>query len=300
MKLNSLKTVCLSTAAVLASVLFFTGCTGQTNTSATAAATAAASASSETGAVKAALPVPKEQAGPGTDDDNGRSGKSAYEEWKYSKRIDVSASCDKTVIPDKANITIKVNTKNKDPKVCYSQNTDQLNAAIEAIKAAGIAEDSIQTADLNLSEEFHYDQDSGKQVSDGYKMTSSLIVSGFDIAKVGDVISAGVGAGTNEIESLKYESSKYDETYQAALTEATELAKKKAEAMAAAGGSTVKDLISVSEDTPNVSARYSEPAVPVNAMAEKSAGTDALPTVQSSPGKIEIHASVSAAFWIDK
>jgi len=224
-----------------------------------------------------------------------------YENYKYSKQISVQATSDKTVVPDIANLSIGVTTTDKDAQKCYTGNTRKVNDTIAAIKALGITDDQIKTADISLQEQYRWDEKSSRQVSDGYMMSSTVTVSGIEIAKVGDVLSAGISSGTNEIRSLTYESSKYDDTYAAALKEATESARKKADMMAEAGGSKVVDLVSVSEQNEDTSSRYV--AEDIGTYATKSAEINAAPTapaITASPGTIKIHAGVNAVFRIDQ
>ena len=153
-----------------------------------------------------------------------------------------------------------------------------------------------------MQEVFSYEEKTNKRISDGYEMTSTISVKGIEIEKTGDVISAAVGNGSNTISGITYESSKYDETYQAALKEAVELAKKKADLMAAAGGSTIQEMISIKENYEDTSARYtgvSADAAP-KSLAANSASARTQTPVSVEPGTIKIHApAVSYLYGID-
>jgi len=216
---------------------------------------------------------------------------------EYTRQIEVSGSSDKTVVPDKANLSITVSTSDMDAKTCYTNNAKSVNDTVNAIKALGITDDKIQTAEISLDPQYSYGDD-GKKIDNGYMMETTVTITGMEIGQVGDVVAAGVGAGTNEINSLTYESSKYDETYADALKEATEAARKKADVIAAAGGSKVQELISVTESKQDVSVRYAQPEAKM--AVGMAADNSSLPSIPTSPGSIKIHAALTAGFRISQ
>ena len=68
-------------------------------------------------------------------------------------------------------------------------------------------------------------------------------------------------AGVNQIESVTYFSSQYDESYQEALKGAVAMARSKAEAMAEASGKKLSSVVDIQEYGYNPQARYS-PTMP--------------------------------------
>ena len=65
-------------------------------------------------------------------------------------------------------------------------------------------------------------------------MNTEITVSDIPIDQAGEILSQSVTAGVNQIESVTYFSSQYDENYQEALKGAVAMARSKAEAMAEA------------------------------------------------------------------
>lgn len=265
-------------------------------------ASSSAAAKKETAAAESKAPAAKAAGTSDVKSTGSSDDENSYEKWKYSKQISVGASADREIVPDRANFTVSVRTREKTAKDCYAKNAEAVNSTVNAIKALGIKDENIKTANVSMQEVFSYEEKTNKRISDGYEMTSTISVKGIEIEKTGDVISAAVGNGSNTISGITYESSKYDETYQATLKEAVELAKKKADLMASAGGSTIQEMISIKENYEDTSARYtgvSADAAP-KSLAANSASARTQTPVSVEPGTIKIHASVNAAFRIDR
>ncbi len=112
-----------------------------------------------------------------------------------------------------------------------------VNQTLETLKGLGVEEKSIQTSDYGLSP--IYDWNSGRQKITGYQMSTSITVSDIPVENAGKIITASVASGVNELDSVQYLCSDYDEKYQEALKMAVEMAKNKADAMAEAAGMTV-------------------------------------------------------------
>ena len=81
-----------------------------------------------------------------------------------------------------------------------------------------------------------YDWNSGQQKVKGYQMNTSITVSDILVENIGKIITDSVASGVNELDSVQYLCSDYDEKYQEALKKAVEMAKGKADAMAEADG----------------------------------------------------------------
>ena len=165
---------------------------------------------------------------------------------------------------------------------------------IEALKAQGIEESSIQTASFGLNPV--YDWDSGKTVT-GYEMSSRVTVRDIPIDNAGTVLKAVVEAGANQIDSVSYLCSTFDEKYQEALKMAIESAKIKAQAMAEAGGCQLGAVININELSSDQQPRYTKAS---NLMMEAEEAGLAADTgsIDVMGGEIEIEANVNVDFSI--
>ena len=209
------------------------------------------------------------------------------------KVVNVTASETVTAEPDIAEFEMTVYSQATDAKTCQTQNSTDLEKAVEALKSQGIAETSIQTASFGLNP--IYDWEAGKTIT-GYEMETRLTVKDVPIEKAGDVLSTVVDAGVNRIDSVSYLCSSFDEKYEEALKLAIENGKKKAASMAEAGGCSIGQTISISELSSDQSARYTEP----KAIALETASADIAAGMGANVmgGEIEIEASVSIDFAI--
>lgn len=101
--------------------------------------------------------------------------------------------------PDIANVGSGVSTLAPTAVAAMQQNAKAMDAVIARIKALGIAKDDIQTAGINLSAQYDYDQAARKQVFRGYQASNTVNVTLRDVAKVGQVLDALVAAGATDI-----------------------------------------------------------------------------------------------------
>ena len=88
------------------------------------------------------------------------------------------------------------------------------------------------------------------------------------------IITASVASGVNELDSVQYLCSDYDEKYQEALKMAVEMAKNKADAMAEAAGMTVVKAVNISEDGYYPQARYNTAGASAKQMMMEDAAAD--------------------------
>lgn len=111
----------------------------------------------------------------------------------------------------------------------------------------------------------------------------------------GKIITASVASGVNELDSVQYLCSDYDEKYQEALKMAVEMAKNKADAMAEAAGMTVVKAVNISEDGYYPQARYNTAGASAKQMMMEDAAAD----MGVMPGEVSIEAQVSVTFEME-
>ena len=160
---------------------------------------------------------------------------------------------------------------------------------VEKLKELGLGETSIQTSGYDLSP--RYDWQNNGQIT-GYEAVTQVTASDVSLDLVGNVLTQSVEAGANQIQSVSYLSSTYDESYQEALKLAVAQAQEKAQALADASGCTLGQAVHITEYSNNQTARY----VAGNVMAEESDAAAAPAVVM--PGEIEVEASISVDYAI--
>lgn len=195
-----------------------------------------------------------------------------------------------SVVPDMAEIIIGVTNQDPDAKTCQEKNAESVTALIETLKSMEIAETSIQTSNYNLMTQNDWNNN-GEII--GYEMSTELTVSDVELKQVGSILAAAVNAGANEILSVSYLSSQYDDSYQKALQLAVEKAGEKAKVLAEAGGCTLGSVAEITEYSDNQETRYQNSSASV-----MRGGMGAGAAADMMPGEVSIEANISVTFAI--
>lgn len=214
-----------------------------------------------------------------------------------SEKITVTGKETVKVVPDMAQIRYGVYSQAQTASQCQEDNAGQLAQTIETLKGLGVEEASIQTSAYGLSP--IYDWNSGDRTITGYEMNTEITVSDIPIDQAGEILSHSVTAGVNQIESVSYFSSNYDESYQEALKGAVAMAKAKAQAMADASGRTLSAAVEIEEYGYNPQARYSAynaPGVGAKMAVEETAAASDMAVM---PGEVSVEAQVTVTYGLE-
>jgi len=212
-----------------------------------------------------------------------------------SNSIIVKSSEEVTVIPDIAEVAYSVRTEAREAAACQQQNTESVSQVIELLKGLGIEESSIQTSNYYMDPVYDYSGNTARLT--GYQATATLTVSDIPIDSLDNILSQSVMAGINTIQSITYQASKYDESYQAALAAAVETAYQKAQVLAKAAGCNVGHVINIQETSGYSEARYTDSAL---ANTYRSAAKEELSadTAGIMPGEIKVEASLIVEYQL--
>lgn len=217
--------------------------------------------------------------------------RAAETESAASDTVTVSGTHTVYVSPDKAEIHVAVNTKGDTAAKAQEQNSKEVSGVIEALKKLDIDEKSIVTGNYNIYQDYDYE----KNKPSGYNANTSLIIKDVEIEETGKILSAAVSAGANEVQYISYTSSKYDEEYENALTDAVAAAEKKAGVLAKAAGRSLGKVQAITEGYQDTSARYVNKSVAMEeAAVETAAGMD----VPIMPGDSAITANVTVTWYL--
>ena len=208
-----------------------------------------------------------------------------------SNSITVNSSEKVTVVPDIAEVVYSVRTQAREAAACQQQNTEQVSQVIEILKGLNVEETSIQTSDYYMNPVYDYSGNTARVT--GYEAITTLTVSDLPIDGLDEILAQSVSTGINTISSITYQASKYDESYQAALTAAVSTAHQKAEVLASAAGCSIGSVINIQETSGYSEARYSDYALTnkyrSSAKEELMAEAD---TAGIMPGEIQVEASI--------
>ncbi len=210
--------------------------------------------------------------------------------------ISVNSSETITVVPDIAEIVYAVRTEAKDAASCQQKNTEDVAKVIELLKGLGVEETSIQTSDYYMYPIYNYSGNT--QRITGYEASTSLTVSKLPIDSLDTILAQSVQTGINNIQSITYMSSKYDEGYSNALKLAMESARAKAEALAEAGGCSLGSVVGVRENSNYSEARYTDNALSskMRSMESLAAGTEDGSSIM--PGEVAVEVNITVEYLI--
>ena len=210
-----------------------------------------------------------------------------------AEEITVSASGSVSLTPDKATVSFGVTTQEATAEAAQSKNSETVKQVIAVLTEHGVEEKSIRTANYSMYPQYDWSE-GGEQRIIGYNVSTSLSVRDQNIEDLGKLLSACVAAGINNVDSVSFLCSGYDEAYRQALAQAVAASRDKAEALAAAAGRKLGEPVAVTELWQDSSARYGRAVNAASAFSMKEAMDAGAPVLQ--PGETEITANVTVIY----
>jgi uncharacterized protein YggE len=199
--------------------------------------------------------------------------------------ITVTATGTVRVEPDTALVTLGVQANAPTGAEAMEQVNDSSAALTEALVAAGIAEEDIQTSGLSL---WTTTDDRGE--INGYQASLSVTVTVRDIEAVGPTIDAAqqaAGPGFT-IGGVSFSFADPESVLEQARVDAVGLARSKAEQYAAAAGVTLGGVVSITEQASSPPIIFADAAM----AATEAAG----PAI--SPGQVDLTVNVTVTYAI--
>lgn len=194
--------------------------------------------------------------------------------------------------PDRAQISLAVETENPNVQVAQAENAARMTKVMDALIAAGFPKESLKTTGYYIYPVYEDTKLTPFQKVKTYRVTNTLTVTLHDVSRVGEVIDIGVANGINQASSIQFLLS--DEQSQVlrteALKEATERAAADAKTVAAALGVSITSVKSA-----EIGGGYS-PVLFQNYAREDSVGSGVSTPIQ--PGDITVTATVTVTYWI--
>lgn len=210
--------------------------------------------------------------------------------------ISVNSSEKVTVVPDIAQVEYSVRTQASDAASCQQKNTESVSQVIGLLKSLNVDEASIQTSDYYMNPVYNYSGNTPRVT--GYEAITTLTVSDLPIDGLDEILSQSVSEGINTIRSITYQASKYDESYQQALTAAVASARQKAQALADAAGCQVGSVINIKETSGYSQERYSDSALAGRYAAKQEMSLAMEDGAGIMPGEIQVEASIVVEYQI--
>jgi uncharacterized protein YggE len=206
---------------------------------------------------------------------------------KPARTITVSSTATVKVPPDEAVVDLGVHSESADSAEAFAQNAKDMQAVLDALHAAGIAEEDIQTTNVSLHSRV---EDRGKPDERQVFVASNTVqVKIRDLSTVGSVIDAAVQAGADSVNDVRFQLANPNEIRTDALTQAVTGARTKADALARAAGTEVVRVVTIDEQ--NYRAPVYRAAVP--AALEAAIATPVVP-----PDSLEVTETISVVWEI--
>lgn len=171
--------------------------------------------------------------------------------WSSRPIVTAGAQGKAQITPDRAVISIGVETRDKTAAKAGAENARRQQGVIDTLKSLGIGDQSISTVNYTVYPQQHYDPAKGDSVPRivGYSVSNTIRVEIRKLEQLGVVIDAALGKGANSISSLDFYSSNEDDARRTALAAAVQRARGDANAMAGGAGGHLGNLIDLSSQS---------------------------------------------------
>lgn len=166
------------------------------------------------------------------------------EQAEAPRTITVSGSGQAALTPDIAYVTIGVRTEGKDAAEAVSENSQQTQDVIQAIRDAGIAARDVRTTNFSIYPQQNFNNE-GQPQEITYVVENSVYVTVRDLDLIGSLLDEAVQAGANSIYGIQFDVADKAQALSGARTEAINNARSVAEEVAQAAGVELGDVQSI-------------------------------------------------------
>lgn len=188
--------------------------------------------------------------------------------------------------PDVAWVSLAVESRARAPRDAQRQNADAMSAMQQKLAGAGLPPDAVRTTSIELSPEFDYAN--GRQQLRGYLARNAVDVRVDALDRLGEIIDLSVGTGATNVTNVRFDVKRREELERAALKQAVELARARADAAAEGARRAVLRIIRIDDG-----GRIGEPQPRPMMMAARAEMAAAAPPTPVAPGELEVRARVT-------
>lgn len=227
-----------------------------------------------------------------------------YSDEKVEKGyVSVSYTAEKEVAPDTVQVSIAIKTDDKKSMQEAVRKNKEISDKVYSYLKGMITPangDYIKTANFSATPNYKYE--SGKRFFDKYTVSNNIIVHTKSLDKISIIIEKSINLGATDVNSLDFSLSEKDAQCGELLTKASKQARKRAEIVAAASGSSITGIKNI--DTSCTVNRAGNFAYARNTlMMAKSAGAmedsavpESAPNIEA--GVIKVYSSVNASYYL--
>jgi uncharacterized protein YggE len=171
-----------------------------------------------------------------------------------TRTLSVSGNGQASAQPDTATVTLGVETQDTEASAALTQNSEQMQAVIDALEEAGVAAKDIQTQSIQLTPRYEQPpqpqgstQTQGPPQLVGFVATNTVQVLVRDLSSLGELLDAAVQAGGNQIQGISFEIEDPSALLDQAREAAWEDAMHKAEQLVKLAGVQLGPVLTISE-----------------------------------------------------
>jgi hypothetical protein len=118
--------------------------------------------------------------------------------------IEVTGQGSVSARPDIARVRLGVQTEGETAVNALDANNVRMQDVISATLEAGVAEEDVQTSGLSLQPVYEQTDDNQRQLT-GYRANNDIEITVRDLDGLGNILDAAVSAGSNTIQSIRFE-----------------------------------------------------------------------------------------------
>ena len=214
-----------------------------------------------------------------------------------SDLVTVSGQARVLVAPDEAVLYVGVETTADDAATAVDQNSQQMQAVLDALREAGIPDENLQASNVTVYPErqpvpLPQEGQTQPEPPETYRASNTVTVVVQDLSKVGDVFAAAVEAGANNVRGPEWRLSENSPAVQEALRQAVAAARNKAETLAEAADLGLGRIVALREES-------SSTPTAMDFAQERAMAADSVTPPPVRPGDIEVMASVTASYRLE-
>ena len=208
------------------------------------------------------------------------------------RSIDVTGVGEYEVAPDRARLNFAVETRAPTAQAAAAQNAETMDQVINALVAAGVLQDDIETKNYSVHPEYVHDAGADEPRVSGYRVMNQVVVTTGDLDRVGALIDAALAAGSNRVDGVSFFLEDAQAAQSEALRRAVASARATAQTIAGALGVQLGPVLTASTST-EIPRPYGIAMAPDIMMRESAA----MPT-PIQPGEQTVTARVAISFSI--
>lgn len=171
----------------------------------------------------------------------------------YAGTVSVEGRGEVAAAPDMAFITSGVTTQGATAREALDANTAAMTELLETLKADGIEARDIQTSGFSVNPNYVYTDERDESgytkppKIEGYQVSNTVTVTLRDLEVLGTILDKSVDVGANTINGISFSVADPSELLDEARKSAFDNARAKAEIYADAAGSSLEEIVSISE-----------------------------------------------------